>query len=176
MDFRLSIGSDLSRKALGKLLYNMICELLVMEINFYEVEVKDWSDARQVIISCTYFSISINLDDEDDYLERFREMNLEDHGVDTNVLISIQFVSRTFDIGWLKLLEVIGKLLRLNDQDLVVEDDSSYPLLKRIKVRLFINNNLDEYQTRYITKENLELLNYPYLEEDFFKDRVNPMY
>ncbi|MDP1509366.1 hypothetical protein L8C07_01010 [Paenibacillus sp. CMAA1739] len=58
----------------------------------------------------------------------------------------------------------------MNDQDLVVEDDSSYPLLKRIKGRLFINNNLDEYQTRYITKENLELLNYPYLEEDFFKD------
>ncbi|MEE4568433.1 hypothetical protein V2U94_12460 [Paenibacillus polymyxa] len=170
MDFRLSIVSDLSREALGKLLYNMICEVLVMEINFYEVEVKDWSDARQVSISCTYFSISINLDDEDDYLERFREMNLEDHGVDTNVLISIQFVSRTFGIGWLKLLEVIGKLLRLNDQDLVVEDDSSYPLLKRIKVRLFINNNLDEYQTRYITKENLKLLNYPYLEEDFFKD------
>ncbi|WP_025723421.1 hypothetical protein [Paenibacillus polymyxa] len=170
MDYRLSIGSNLSREALGKLLYNMICEVLVMEINFYEVEVKDWSDTRQVSISCTYFSISINLDDEDDYLERFREMNLEDHGVDTNVLISIQFISRTFDIGWLKLLEVIGKLLRLNDQDLVVEDDSSYPLLKRIKGRLFINNNLDEYQTRYITKENLELLNYPYLEEDFFKD------
>ncbi|WP_342426802.1 hypothetical protein [Paenibacillus sp. FSL L8-0158] len=170
MDYRLSIGYNLSREALGKLLYNMICEVLVMEINFYEVEVKDWSDTRQVSISCTYFSISINLDDEDDYLERFREMNLEDHGVDTNVLISIQFISRTFDIGWLKLLEVIGKLLRLNDQDLVVEDDSSYPLLKRIKGRLFINNNLDEYQTRYITKENLELLNYPYLEEDFFKD------
>ncbi|MCP3809013.1 hypothetical protein ACYCSE_01780 [Paenibacillus sp. SEL1] len=170
MDYRLSIGSNLSREALGKFLYNMICEVLVMEINFYEVEVKDWSDTRQVSISCTYFSISINLDDEDDYLERFREMNLEDHGVDTNVLISIQFVSRTFDIGWLKILEVIGKLLRLNDQDLVVEDDSSYPLLKRIKGRLFINNNLDEYQTRYITKENLELLNYPYLEKDFFKD------
>uniref|UniRef100_A0AAE9L946 Uncharacterized protein n=1 Tax=Paenibacillus polymyxa TaxID=1406 RepID=A0AAE9L946_PAEPO len=169
MDYRLSIGSNLSREALGKFLYNMICEVLVMEINFYEVEVKDWSDTRQVSISCTYFSISINLDDEDDYLERFREMNLEDHGVDTNVLISIQFVSRTFDIGWLKILEVIGKLLRLNDQDLVVEDDSSYPLLKRIKGRLFINNNLDEYQTRYITKENLELLNYPYLEKDFLK-------
>ncbi|MDP1509365.1 hypothetical protein L8C07_01015 [Paenibacillus sp. CMAA1739] len=99
MDFRLSIGSNLSREALGKLLYNMIGEVLAMEINFYEVEVKDWSDARQVSISCTYFSISINLDDEDDYLERFREMNLEDHGVDTNILISIHFVSRTFDIG-----------------------------------------------------------------------------
>ncbi|QDY83597.1 hypothetical protein FQU75_09370 [Paenibacillus polymyxa] len=176
MDFRLSIGSNLSSEALRKLLNNMICEVLVMEMNLYEVEVKDWSDTQQVSISCTYFYISINLDDEDEYLERFREMNLEDHGVDTNVLISIQFVSRTFDIGWLKLLEVIGKLLRLNDQDLVVEDDSSYPLLKRIKGRLFINNNLDEYQTRYITKEILELLNYPYLEEDFFKDRVNPMY
>ncbi|OAB37795.1 hypothetical protein [Paenibacillus glacialis] len=170
MDYWVSIGSDLPREALGKLLYDMICDVLVMELSFDEIAVRDWSDTRQVSINFTYFSIKIDLDDEDDYIERFREMNLEDHGVDTNVSISIQFITRTFDIGWLKLLEVIGKLLRLNDQDLVVEDDTSYPLLKRIKGCLFINNNLDRFQTECMTKENLELLNYPYLEEDFFKD------
>ncbi|MNN80272.1 hypothetical protein D3C81_1969890 [compost metagenome] len=90
--------------------------------------------------------------------------NLEAYGVNTDVFISIQFITRTFDIGWLKLLEVIGKLLRLNDQDLVVEDDSTYPLLKRIKGSLFINSNLDEYRTWYMTTENLALLEYPYEE------------
>ncbi|WP_245700202.1 hypothetical protein [Paenibacillus glacialis] len=71
----------------------------------------------------------------------------------------------TFDIGWLKLLEVIEKLLRLNNLDLVVEDHTTYPLLKRVNGRLIINSNLD-YRAWYLTKENLALLNYPY-EEDF---------
>lgn len=120
-------------------------------------------DAQQVSISCTYFSLSIDLDEEEEYLERFREMNLEAYGVDTNVLVSIQFITRTFEIGWLKLLEVIGNL------DLVVEDHTTYPLLKRVNGRLFINSNLD-YRAWYLTKENLALLDYPYEEEDFIKD------
>ncbi|MEK5028237.1 hypothetical protein [Paenibacillus sp. FSL M7-1046] len=169
MDFWLSIGSDLPREVFRKLLYNMICEVLVLELNIYEAEVKDWSDTQHLSIGCTYFSISINLDDEEEYTERYRKLNLETYGVNTNVNISIQFISRTFDIGWLKFLEFIGKLLRLNEQDLVVEDDSSNPLLKRIKGSLFINNNLDEHRIWYMTKENLELLNYPYEEVDFLK-------
>ncbi|MNP25557.1 hypothetical protein D3C76_1183710 [compost metagenome] len=120
-------------------------------------------DAQQVSISCTYFSLSIDLDEEEEYLERFREMNLEAYGVDTNVLVSIQFITRTFEIGWLKLLEVIGKLLQLNDKDLVVEDHTTYPLLKRVNGRLFINSNLD-YRAWYLTKENIALLDYPYEE------------
>ncbi|AZK48588.1 MULTISPECIES: hypothetical protein [Paenibacillus] len=170
MDFWLSVGSDFPREDLRKLLYDMIFEVLFVELINYEAEVSDWSDAQQVSISCTYFSLSINLDEEDEYIERYRKANLEAYGVDTNVFISIQFKARTIDIGWVKLLEVIGKLLRLNNLDLVVEDDTTYPLLKRVKGRLLINSNLD-YRTWYLTEENLELLNYPYEEEDFFKDR-----
>ncbi|SFF47709.1 hypothetical protein SAMN04487969_1482 [Paenibacillus algorifonticola] len=171
MDFRLSIGSDMPREALKKLFYEMICDVLVLEINVYEAEIKDWSDTQHVGISCKYFSMSINLDDDDDYIEWFREMNLEDHGVDTNVLISIQFITRIFDIGYLKFLEIVGRLLRLNDLDMLVENHSSYPLMKRIKGCLLINAHSEEYRTSYLAKEELELLNYPYLEEDFFKDR-----
>ncbi|MCM3292088.1 hypothetical protein M3661_18350 [Paenibacillus sp. MER 180] len=169
MDFRLSVGSNLPKEELGKLLYNMIYEVLFVELINYEAEVWDRTGTQYVSIGCTYFSMSINLDDEDDYTERFRDMNHEAYGVNTNVLISIQFITRTFDIGWLKLLEVIGKLLRLNNLDLVVEDHTTYPLLKRDKGRLFINSSLD-YRTWYMTTENLALLNYPYQEEDFFKD------
>jgi|GEM_PF-1863204 len=170
MDFRVSVGFNLPRADLRKILYDMICEVFFMELINYEVEVRDRSDAQQVSIGCTYFSLSIDLEEEEDYIERFREMNLEDYGVDTNVPISIQFISRTFDIGWLKMLEVIGKLLQLNDEDLLVEDDTSYPLIKRIKGVLQINAHSDEYQANYLNKENLALLNYPYEEEDFLKD------
>jgi hypothetical protein len=170
MDYRLSIGSNLPREELGKLLHDMLCEVLFVELINYEAEVRDRSDAQQVSIGCTYFSLSIDLDEEEEYLERFREMNLEDHGVDTNVRISIQFITRLFDIGYLKFLELFGKLLRLNDLDMLVENHSSYPLMKRIKGCLKINTHSDEYQTSYLDKEDLALLNYPYLEEDFFKN------
>ncbi|KQO08493.1 hypothetical protein [Paenibacillus sp. Leaf72] len=169
MDFSLCIGSNVPKEELRKLLYNMICEVLFVELIDYEAEVWDWSDTQRVRIGCIYFSMSINLEDEDDYIERYRKANFEAYGVDTNVFISIQFISRTFDIGWLKLLEVIEKLLRLNNLDLVVEDHTTYPLLKRMKGRLLINSNLD-YRTWFMTKENLALLNYPYEEENFLKD------
>lgn len=161
MDFSLCIGSNLPKEELGKLLYNMICEVLFVELIDYEAEVWDRSYAQYVSVGCTYFSMSIDLDD-DDYTERYRKANIEAYGVDTNVFISIQFITRTFDIGWKKLLEVIGRLLQLNSQDLVVEDDSTYPLLKRVKGGLLINSKLDEYRIWYMTRENLALLNYPY--------------
>ncbi|MGG4346202.1 hypothetical protein [Paenibacillus lautus] len=171
MDYSLSIGSNLPKKEeLEKLLYNMLCEVLFVELINYEAEVWDRTGTQRVSVGCTYFSMSINLDDEDDYIERYRKANLEAYGVDTNVFISIQFITRTFDLGWVKLLEIIGKILNMNDRDLILEDDSTYPLLKRIKGSLLINSNLDEYRTWYMTKENLELLNYPYQEEDFLKD------
>ncbi|WP_341177449.1 hypothetical protein [Paenibacillus sp. FSL K6-1230] len=162
MDFSLCIGSNLPKEELGKLLYNMICEVLFVELIDYEAEVWDRSYAQRVSVGCTYFSMSIDLDDNDDYTERYRKANIDAYGVDTNVFISIQFITRTFDVGWKKLLEVIGRLLQLNSQDLVVEDDSTYPLLKRVKGRLLINSKLDEYRIWYMTRENLALLNYPY--------------
>lgn len=39
MDFRLSVGSNLPKEELGKLLYNMICEVLFVELIDYEAEV-----------------------------------------------------------------------------------------------------------------------------------------
>ncbi|MEN1990808.1 hypothetical protein [Paenibacillus hubeiensis] len=168
MDFRLSVGSSLPKEELGKLLYNMIFEVLFVELINYEVEVWERFDTQYVSIGCTYFSMIINLDDEDGYTERFRDMNYEAYGVNTNVLISIQFKTYTFEIGWLKLLEVIGKLLQLNNLDLVVEDHTTYPLLKRVNGRLLINSNLD-YRAWYLTPENLGLLSYPYDKEDFLE-------
>ncbi|WP_233277474.1 hypothetical protein [Paenibacillus durus] len=167
MDYSLCIGSNLPKEELGNFLYNMICEVLFVELIDHEAEVWDRSYTQRVSVGCTYFSMSINLDDEDDYTERYRKANLEAYGVDTNVFISIQFITRTFDLGWLKLLGIIGKILNMNDRDLILEDDSTYPLLKRIKGSLLINSNLDEYRTWYMTKENLALLNYPYEERIF---------
>ncbi|MCA1292203.1 hypothetical protein LBW89_04115 [Paenibacillus sp. alder61] len=166
MDFSLNIGFDLPKEGLGKLLYNMMFEVLFVELIDYEAEVWNHSYGQEVSVGCTYFSMSIDLEDEDDYMERYRQANLEAYGVDTNVFISIQFKSYIFEIGWVKFLEVIEKLLRLNNLDLLVLDHTSYPLFKRVQGRLLINNHLD-YRTWFVTKENLALLNYPYEEEAF---------
>ncbi|WP_334073550.1 MULTISPECIES: hypothetical protein [Paenibacillus] len=71
MDFSLSVGSNLPREELGRLLYNILCEVFFVELIDYEVEV--WADSytQHVNVGCTYFSMSIDLDEEEEYLERF---------------------------------------------------------------------------------------------------------
>lgn len=81
--------------------------------------------------------------------------------------ISVQMISKTFNIGWMKFLELTGRTLRFIDGDLLLLDDSSFPVMKRKDNVLYINSNLDEYRIKYITKENLSLLNYPFIEENF---------
>ncbi|MNP21035.1 hypothetical protein D3C76_1136390 [compost metagenome] len=87
MDFSLSIGSDLPKEELGKLFYDMLSEVLFVELINNEAEVWNRTGNQYVSVGCTYFSMSINLDDDEDYTDRYREEYLEAYGVDTNVFL-----------------------------------------------------------------------------------------
>lgn len=50
MDFRLSIGSNLPREELGKLLYAMLCEVFFVELIDYEAEV--WASSYTEHYKC----------------------------------------------------------------------------------------------------------------------------
>ncbi|MDC0763051.1 hypothetical protein [Brevibacillus sp. AG] len=165
MDYELFINTKLERNSIGDLLYELAGDVLGEEVKFKKM--RHELGFQYVYIGCDYFSIDIDLDDEDDDMEEYQEMNFRYHGVNTNMRISVQMISKTFNIGWRKFLELTGRTLRVIDGDLLLLDDSSFPVMKRKDNVLYINSNLDEYRIKYITKENLSLLNYPFIEENF---------
>ncbi|WP_152392616.1 hypothetical protein [Paenibacillus guangzhouensis] len=165
MDYELFINTKLERINIGDLLYEIASDVIVEEVKINKM--RHELDFQYVYIGCEYFSIDIDLDDEDDDMEEYQEMNMRYHSVNTNMRISVQMISKTFNIGWMKFLEIIGRILRVIDGDLLLLDDSSFPVMKRKDNMLYINSNLDEYRVKYITKENLNLLHYPYIEENF---------
>ena len=167
VDYSLNIGFDSSGKDLSELLYNILSEVLFVELIDYEVEVWKRNYDESISVGCDYFSIDIDLQDENSNVKNNFEIynSFGTYHVDTDMYTSIQFKTHVFHVGWLKFLEVIGKLLNVNDKDLILEDDSTYPLLKRSRGVLIVNSESDEPQTWYMSKENLKLLHYPYKEE-----------
>ncbi|UKK97155.1 hypothetical protein [Brevibacillus brevis] len=165
MDYELFINTNLERKSIGDLLYKVASEVIGEEVKFKKMQHS--LGFEYVYIGSAFFSIDIDLDDEDDDMEEYQEMNLRYHDVNTNMRISVQMISKTFNVGWMRFLEIIGGILQIIDGDVLLLDDGSFPLMKRKDKILYINSNLDEYRVKYITKENLNLLNYPFIEENF---------
>lgn len=165
MDYELFINTNLERKSIGDLLYKVASEVIGEEVKFKKCNIA--LVFNMFILAVLFFSIDIDLDDEDDDMEEYQEMNLRYHDVNTNMRISVQMISKAFNVGWMKFLEIIGRILQIIDGDVLLLDDSSFPLMKRKDKILYINSNLDEYRVKYITKENLNLLNYPFIEENF---------
>lgn len=146
-----------------------IAKMLIDSDTSLDFEMKVYEGSR-VYIGCSYFSIDIDLEDVDDDMKEYHEMNMRYHSVNTNMRISIQMISKTFNTGWLEFLKLLGGILRSIEGDLLLLDDTSFPVMKRIDNILYINSNLDEYKVKYITKENLKLLNYPFIERSFLKE------
>lgn len=62
MDFRLSFDCPFSKEELRKLIHCVLYEVLFVELINYDAYIKDWSDDRQISMTATYFSLSINLE------------------------------------------------------------------------------------------------------------------
>ena len=167
MDFWLSFGCTLSHQDLQKMLYDIISDVFVLEVNTDEAKVWDVSDNECIRVGSTYFSINTVLEDEE-YIERYQKEKFKMYGVNTNMFSSIEFISRTFETGWPKFMEVVGKLLECTDQDLIIEDGYGCPLLKRIQGDVFINSRLDEEEEWYVSSENLKILKYSTKKEILF--------
>ncbi|MCA1294980.1 hypothetical protein LBW89_18365 [Paenibacillus sp. alder61] len=152
MDYDLFLNTKLDVMSLGDLLSKMLSGILNEEIKC--VKVRSELGYHYLYVNGKYFTIHIELDDED--REEYREMNARYHYVDTNIHISVQLLSKTFEIGWLKLLELIGRLLKAIAGDILLLDDCSFSVMKRKNSITLVNTNLDEYRIKYITRENLK--------------------
>ena len=168
MDYDLFIDTNLDQNSIAQFLYKAAKN--VIGNNVIIKEEKHPLGYKYIYIECHYFSIDIDLEDDDDDIEEYKQVILKNHSVEINTRCSVQFISNKFDIGWPKFLEWIGEILKNTNGNLIVIDDSSFPVMKRKNKVLYVNSNLDEYKLKYITKKNLNNLNYPYVENDFFEN------
>jgi len=116
-------------------------------------------------LGCTLFDINIDIAGKDFEEDTEEEIKLcrKYYGVEINTSLHIFLYSKTFNPeGWIKLLHFLSKILNSTNDDLLLLDDTSFPVLKRTNNKLMVNNKLDEYNQKYITEEKLKNLNYPY--------------
>lgn len=162
MNYELLIDTSLEYEDLSSLLYKFMHEVIKEEVKYGKSR-NQFLNYDIIYISSKYFTLSIDLDkeDEDDFIEIGH-----DYGINKVKHIKIELFAKIFEISWKKILEFIGILLNNIDGDMLLIDDTSFPIMRRKNGKLVINNKLDEYKIRYITKENLKLLNYFYLKEE----------
>ncbi|PAD29302.1 MULTISPECIES: hypothetical protein [Paenibacillus] len=165
MDYELFINNSSEAEKIGNIIFEIMKEVIGKEVKVEKLQHK--LGYQYVYIESEYLTIDIDLEDEDGEMEEYHEMNLKYYSVNTNMRINIQLFSKTFDTSWLKLIETVGQLLSVVEGDVLLLDDRSFPIMKRTNNVLLVNNDLDEYQIKYITKESLKLLNCHYVERSF---------
>lgn len=121
-------------------------------------------------LGCTLFDINIEIAGEDFEEDKAEDIELcrKYYGVEINKRLGLFLYSKTFYLeGWTKLLRFTGRILDQMEGDLLLVDDTSFPVLKRIQGQLLVNSRLDKYNIKYITEENLKNLDYPYSFRNF---------
>lgn len=165
MDYELLIDTDKDEEKLSLIIYQFICEFEKEKITEKEkVTIEKlrhkFLNYDYIYISSTYFSIHIDIDDEDktDFIKIGK-----DYGLKISTHLNLELFSKTFNISFQKILKLIGKILKENDKDMMLIDDTGYIIMQRKEKKLIVNNKLDKYKIKYITQENLKFLEYPYI-------------
>lgn len=153
MDCELFLLSNLSHKSLGETLERITNEFVneKVSVNYNEEE---------IYIGSEYFSLALEIEDTSDIVFVRNYYNL-----DVNVCIRVQLFGKTFYHGLELLFKIIGKLMKQNDGNLLFLEAGSDQLLRKENGKLIINNDLDQYQSKYLTTSLLNLLDHPYIEK-----------
>ncbi|MEI2281679.1 hypothetical protein [Paenibacillus polysaccharolyticus] len=154
MDYELFLQTKLDRKSLGELINQYVTET-VKENSSLQI------NEDEIVVGCRFFTFFIEIEDISDITFVQKHYNLV-----LNVCIRIQLFGRTFNDGIGHLFKVISKLMKVTEGNLLFLEDGSTQLLRMENDLLAVNNQLDEYQTKYFTPSLLSILNYPYIEKE----------
>ncbi|MEC2077043.1 hypothetical protein [Metabacillus fastidiosus] len=154
MDYELFLGSNLTDKSLAENIERILIE-------FVNEKVSVQSDEEEIIIGTQYFSLALEIEDISDIAFVRKHYN-----IDVNVCIRVQLFGNTFYQGLESLFKVMGKLMREISGNLLFLENGSDQLLRKESDQLIVNNDLDQYQIKYLTTSLLSLLDHPYIEEN----------
>ncbi|GGI18061.1 hypothetical protein [Gottfriedia solisilvae] len=153
MECELFLSSKLSHKALGEVLESIVKSMLNEEIFVTD-------NVDEIHIACKYFSMDIEIEDISDlsFVGSHYELYV-------NKTIRILVFGNSFKLGLNYLFEVIGKLIKVVKGNLLLLENGSDQLIRKEKDILVINSELNEYQSKYLSKNLIKLLDYPYIEK-----------
>ncbi|WP_017690452.1 hypothetical protein [Paenibacillus sp. PAMC 26794] len=154
MDYELFLQSKLDRNSLGKLVEQYVTESVVEKASFE-------SNEEEIVIGSKFFTLHLEIEDISDITFVRQHYNL-----DVNVCIRTQLFGSTFSEGIEQIFNIISKLIKHTEGNLLFLEDGSTQLLRMENGLLVVNNRLDEYQTKYLTPSLLLLLDRPYIEKE----------
>ncbi|WP_405155356.1 hypothetical protein [Paenibacillus sp. FSL K6-0108] len=154
MDYELFLKSKLDRNSLGKLIEQSVTESVVEKDSFQ-------SNEEEIVIGSRFFTLHLEIEDISDITFVQQHYNL-----DVNVCIRTQLFGSTFSEGIEYIFRIISKLMKHTEGNLLFLEDGSTQLLRMENGLLTVNNQLDEYQTKYLTSSLLLLLDRPYIEKE----------
>jgi hypothetical protein len=154
MDYELFLQSKLDRNSLGELIERYVTESVNEKASFQ-------SNEDEIVIGCNFFMFLLEIEDISDITFVQQHYNLN-----VNVCIRTQLFGSTFSEGIEHIFRIISRLIKHTEGNLLFLEDGSTQLLRMENGLLTVNNQLDEYQTKYLTSSLLLLLDHPYIEKE----------
>lgn len=90
--------------------------------------------------------------------------------LNVNKSIRVLIFGKTFNEGLTVLFKVIGELMKRFEMNLLLLENGSDQLIRKENDILIVNAELDQYQSIYLSKNLLELLDYSYIERKLSKN------
>lgn len=153
MDYELFLSSNLSCKSLAEYIQCIIVEFVNEKLTVHNSE-------EEIVIGIEYFSLALEIEDISDIAFIRRHYDL-----DVNVCIRVQLFGITFNQGIEILFKVIGHLMRQFDGNLMLLENGSDQILRKENGQLIVNNDLDQYQIKYLTQRLLSFLEHSFIKE-----------
>ncbi|WP_340015845.1 hypothetical protein [Paenibacillus sp. FSL K6-1318] len=154
MDYELFLQSKLDHNSLGALIERYVTELVNEKASLQKNE-------DEIVIGCRFFTLFLEIEDISDIT--FVQQH---YTLDVNVCIRTQLFGSTFSEGIEHIFRIISKLIKHTEGNLLFLEDGSTQLLRMENSLLTVNNQLDEYQTKYLTSSLLLLIDHPYIEKE----------
>ncbi len=153
MDFELFLESSLSHKSLAEFIEKIIIDNLNEKVSVH-------NNDEEIVIRTEYFSLALEIEDISDITFVRNHYDL-----DINVCIRVQLFGDTFYQGLEFLFRIVGKYMKQFAGSLLFLENGSDQLLRKENGQLIVNNDLDQYQIKYLTTNLLNLLDHSYNEE-----------
>ncbi|CAM3417430.1 MULTISPECIES: hypothetical protein [Paenibacillus] len=152
MDCTLFLVTNLDQETLKKTIYSIVC-------NAVEDKVTDYEEFSR--LSCKYFTLDIETEDivSLDFIR-------EEYKMEINAEIGIQLFGKSFEKGLEVLFNIFGNILAAFNPDMVFVENGTDQLFRKENDTVIINTRLDQYQTKYLSNEMINLLRLPHIYQE----------